>query len=91
MNILKEVGELVSVITSTGYIAILSIEAIRQGLGLDECILVSTSIAVEPRLIALAVTTNCTPPARKDKAVKGMAYVYRRMCMRIYVRVYLYE
>ena len=71
VNILKEVGELVSVITSTGYIAILSIEAIKQGLSLDECILVSTSIAVEPRLIALAVTTRCRPPERKDKPVKG--------------------
>ena len=79
VNILKEVGELVSVITSTGYIAILSIEAIRQGLGLDECILVSTSIAVEPRLIALAVTTNCIPPARKDKPVKGKAHIYNRV------------
>ena len=92
VNILKEVGELVSVITSTGYIAILSIEAIRQGLGLDECILVSTSIAVEPRLIALAVTTRCMPPARKDKPVKGKVYtaMYVYMCMYRWVCTCLY-
>ena len=80
VNILKEVGELVSVITSTGYIAILSIEAIKQGLSIDECILVSTSIAVEPRLIALAVTTMCMPPARKDKPVKGK-HMYTYICV----------
>ena len=73
-DLLDTVGCLVAVITSNGHMIVLSAEAIVLGIPFDNCVITSAYVKVEPRLVALAVTTECNPVSKsKLKCVSNYA------------------
>lgn len=64
---LMQAGELAVVASSAGGVHVLSLEAACRGLPLEACVLTSTQLRAEPRLVSLAVTP-CYRPKTKHSS-----------------------
>ena len=54
-SVCEAMGSLISLITSTGTIAVLSVDAVAQGMSVEACTLTLDEIKLQPRLVSVAV------------------------------------
>ena len=57
-SILNSTGTLMSIITSTGLMGVLSVDAIAQLNALEACTLVIQNIKIQPRLVSVAAVIS---------------------------------